>query len=183
MGRGNVKELRLRPSPLIALCLCACALAGCAKPAPRGPSPYTTDYRPPRDENFNGGPNAILLKYDANHDGSLTRAELAAGLKAEFEAFDTKHTGCLDADQVRVINAARIAQDQSTASPLQDWNQDGCIDLKEYSTAATSLFDELDKNGDSTITPQEFNPRPRPGAAGTPGQGGEGRRRGPPPGQ
>jgi Ca2+-binding EF-hand superfamily protein len=159
--------LSLRQAPIIAIGLCALVgcglvLAGCGSRPPPGPSPYTTGYRPPRDENFNGGPNAILLKYDANHDGSLTRAELAAGLKAEFNSYDTKHTGCLDAEQVRAINQTRIALDQSTATPLQDWNQDGCIDLKEFSTAANSLFAELDRNGDGTITPQEFNPRLRP---------------------
>jgi Ca2+-binding EF-hand superfamily protein len=172
----------LRKSPIILVGFCAWVLAGCASHAPPGPSPFTENYRPPRDENFNGGPNAMLLKYDANHDGSLTRAELAAGLKAEFDSYDTKHTGCLDADQVGAINAARIAQDKSTASPLQDWNQDGCIDLKEFSTAANSLFDELDKNGDGTITPLEFKPRP-PGAPAAPGRGERRPRGGRPPGQ
>ena len=64
------------------------------------------------------------------------------------------------------INQARIAADQSTATPLQDWNQDGCVDLQEFSAAAYSLFDELDRNGDGKITPQEFNPRARPGTTG-----------------
>ncbi|HWY60933.1 MAG TPA: EF-hand domain-containing protein [Rhizomicrobium sp.] len=154
----------MRHVPLIILGFLA--LAACASRTPPGPSPYTTGYRPPRDENFNGGPNAMLLKYDANHDGSLTRAELAAGLKAEFDKYDTRHAGCLDADQVHAINETRIAQDQSTATPLQDWNQDGCVDLKEFSTTANSLFDELDRNGDGTVTPQEFNPRTRPGGSG-----------------
>src|SRR5471032_2882705 len=144
----------LRSVPIILFCCCAVMLAGCA-PRPRpDPTLYTNEYRPPRDENFNGGPNAILLKYDANHDGSLTRAELNAGLKAEFDTTDTKHTGCLDPAQVASINAARIAQDQSTASPLQDWNQDGCIDFREFAAAAYSLFDQLDRNGDGKITPQ-----------------------------
>jgi Ca2+-binding EF-hand superfamily protein len=154
--------------------LCILALAGCGN-RPRDTGLYDPNYRPPRDENFNGGPNAMLLKYDANHDGSLTRAELNAGLKAEFDKYDTKHTGCLDPDQVAAINAARITEDKSTATPLQDWNQDGCVDLKEFSTAANSLFDQLDKNGDGTITPQEFNPRPARG--GTPGAGQTERRR------
>jgi hypothetical protein len=163
--------------------LAGVALAACAPHRPPPPSPYTTNYRTPRDENFNGGPNAILLKY-AGTDGRLTRAQLTAGLKAEFDGYDTKHTGCLDTDTVATINAARIAADKSTATPLQDWNQDGCIDLKEYSTAANSLFDELDKNNDGVITPQEFNPRAKPGATAPPAAG---RRRGggqggPPPG-
>ena len=143
---------------------------------------------PPRDENFHGGPNAMLLKYDANHDGTLTKEELVAGLRAEFDALDTKHTGCLTPDQVDVINQARIAADHSAATPLQDWNQDGCVDFREYSAAAFSLFDQLDKNGDGKITPQEFNPRAaRSGAQnGTPPNGNtpggrRGRRGGGPP--
>ena len=156
------------------------AMAACGSHPPPAPSPYTTGYRPPRDENFNGGPNAMLLKY-AGPDGSLTRAQMNAGLKADFDKYDTKHTGCLDSEQVAAINAARIADDQATASPLQDWNQDGCIDLKEFSTAANSLFDQLDLNNDGTISAKEWGPRAA-GAAGTPpaaaGQGGRRGRRG-----
>ena len=54
--------------------LCVFALAACGH-RPRDTGLYSPNYRPPRDENFNGGPNAILLKYDANHDGSLERAK------------------------------------------------------------------------------------------------------------
>jgi Ca2+-binding EF-hand superfamily protein len=139
-------------------------LAACGSSKPSGPrwSPFPVP--PPRDENYHGGQNAMLLKYDANHDGTLTREELIAGLKAEFAALDTRHTGCLTPDQVDAVNQSRIAADQSTATPLQDWNQDGCVDYREFSAAAYSLFDQLDKNGDGKITPQEFNPRAaRPG--------------------
>ncbi|HWC63260.1 MAG TPA: EF-hand domain-containing protein [Rhizomicrobium sp.] len=154
------------------------ALAGCGSRGPRNAGLYDPNYRPPRDENFHGGPNALLLKYDANHDGALTRAELDAGLKAEFDSYDIGHSGCLNQDQVRVINQARIAEDQATATPLQDWNQDGCIDLKEFSTAANSLFDELDRNRDGSISKEEFNPRP-PGV-GRPAEAARGRRGNPP---
>ena len=136
-------------------------LAACGStPSSQRWNPYPTP--PPRDENYHGGPNAMLLKYDANHDGTVTREELIAGLKAEFAALDTNHTGCLTPDQVAAINQERIAADQSAATPLQDWNQDGFVDYREFSAAAYSLFDELDRNGDGKVTPQEFNPR-RPG--------------------
>jgi Ca2+-binding EF-hand superfamily protein len=134
-------------------------LAACGSSGPRW-NPFPTP--PPRDENYHGGPNAILLKYDTNHDGTVTREELVAGLKAEFAALDTNHTGCLTSDQVIAINQARITADQSTATPLQDWNLDGCVDYREFSATAYSLFDELDKNGDGKVTPEEFNPRARP---------------------
>jgi len=167
----------LRASPLglagLVLVLAACSAA---PKNPPGPPPWSPNKEEPRDENFHGGPNAILLKYDANHDGTLTKDELVAGLKADFAHYDTGHTGCLGPDQVEAINQERVALDQSTATPLQDWNQDGCIDYREFSTAAYSLFDQLDANGDGKITPQEFNPRARP-AGGPPQPGGAGEQR------
>jgi Ca2+-binding EF-hand superfamily protein len=162
------------------------ALAACSS-GPKQPPRWSPNKEEPRDENYHGGPNAMLLKYDANHDGTLTRDELIAGLRAEFDHYDTGHTGCLTPDQVAAINQQRIDADQSTATPLQDWNNDGCVDFREFATTAFSLFDQLDRNNDGKITPQEFNPQakpgaPAPGAAGRGGRGGRGGAGGAPPG-
>src|ERR1700753_3416682 len=67
---------------------------------------------PARDENWDSQ-TASLLRYDANHDGTLTRAELLAGLHAEFNTYDVNHTNCLGPDQVRAINELRVQQDAS----------------------------------------------------------------------
>src|SRR5215475_14972031 len=101
-----------KASILIALTI---LVAGCSSTDTRHPhwNPNAT----PRDENWHS-PAAALLKYDANHDGTLTRAELIAGLKAEFAAFDVNHNNCLGPDQVRAINQLRVQQDASQASPL-----------------------------------------------------------------
>ena len=50
---------------------------------------------------------------------------------------------------------------------------DGCVDFREFATAAFSLFDQLDRNNDGKITPKEFNPQARPGARGAGRGGGE----------
>jgi len=118
--------------------------------------PWMRPAEKPRDENYHGGNAAMLLKYDANHDGTVTRDELIAGLKADFAAHDTKHNGCLDPDQAAQINQERVDADQSTATPVMDWNQDGCIDYTEYSAAPYSLFDQLDANHDGKLTPKEL---------------------------
>jgi hypothetical protein len=142
----------LRHLPLILLS--ALALAACS--GPRQPPPWMRSDEKPRDENYHGGNAAIILKFDANHDGTLTRAELIAGLKADFAAHDTHHNGCLDGDQARIINQERVEEDQSTATPVVDWNQDGCIDYTEYSAVPYSLFDQLDLDHDGKLTAKEL---------------------------
>jgi hypothetical protein len=142
----------LRRLPLILLA--ALALSACG--GHQQPPPWMRPAEKPRDENYHGGDAAILLRYDANHDGTVTRAELIAGLKADFAGYDTKHTGCLDPDQAAAINQARVDADQSVATPVMDWNQDGCIDYTEFSAAPYSLFDQLDINHDGKLTPKEL---------------------------
>jgi hypothetical protein len=134
--------------------LSALALAACG--GPRQPPPWMRSAEKPRDENYHGGNAGMILKYDANHDGTLTRAELIAGLKADFAAHDTHHNGCLDGDQARIINQERVDEDQSTATPVVDWNQDGCIDYTEYSAVPYSLFDQLDLDHDGKLTAKEL---------------------------
>lgn len=150
----------------LALLLCAC---GSDAPRHGRWSPNAT----PRDENWHS-PAAALLRYDDNRDGILTRAELIAGLHAEFNTYDVTHSNCLGPDQVRAINQLRVRQDGSQATPLVDWNQDNCIDFNEFSGTSLSLFDTLDTNGDGQLSAQELNP----GGARKPGtqQGGDGGR-------
>ncbi|HET7084949.1 MAG TPA: hypothetical protein VFI23_09275 [Rhizomicrobium sp.] len=136
--------------------LATLALAACG--GRQQPPPWMRPAEKPRDENYHGGNAAMLLKYDANHDGTVTRDELIAGLKAEFAAHDTHHNGCLDAEQAAQINQARVDADQSTATPVVDWNQDGCIDYTEFSAVPYSLFDQLDVNHDGKLTPKELQP-------------------------
>jgi hypothetical protein len=140
----------------ILLAVSALLLAACG--GRQQPPPWMRPAEKPRDENYHGGSSAMLLKYDANHDGTLTRSELIAGLRAEFAAHDTHHNACLDAEQAGEINQARVDADQSTATPLMDWNQDGCIDYTEFSAVPYSLFDQLDRNHDGKLTPQELGP-------------------------
>jgi Ca2+-binding EF-hand superfamily protein len=136
-------------------------LTGCSPSTPRPVAPWLRDADKPRDENYHGGNIVMLTRYDANKDGTVTRDELIAGLKAEFAAHDVKHNGCLDPDQAADINQKRVEADQSTATPVVDWNQDGCIDYTEFSAAPYSLFDQLDRDHDGKLTPKEMGVKPK----------------------
>jgi len=108
-------------------------------------------------------PVGMLLRYDANHDGSVTRAEMEAGLKADFAAADTNHDGVLEPDEVRAVNEKRWSEDSAATSPLVDWNHVGVVDFNEFAATARSLFDQLDLDGNGVLSPQELNPRGVPG--------------------
>jgi Ca2+-binding EF-hand superfamily protein len=113
---------------------------------------------PRRDEQEFRPSRSILEAYDFDHDGIVTRFEMEKGLRADFAKADAKHTRCLDADEVRIVNQQRWQEDQSTYSPLVDFKGDGCIDFDEFAATARSLFEQMDSNGDGKIEPNELRP-------------------------
>jgi Ca2+-binding EF-hand superfamily protein len=125
----------------------ALALCGCADDHPRKPpeAPWHPASR-------------MLTKYITNADGSLTRGQLEAGLHTDFNAADKNHTGCLDQDETRQINEERLAEDQSTASPLVDFTGKGCIDFAQFANTPRSLFDALDRDNNGVLTKAELSP-------------------------
>jgi len=142
------------PDPIAMLLVFA--VVGCAAPTHRW-SPTGT----PRQEDWHS-PGLLLLRYDANNDGVVTRRELEAGLRQDFWQADTKKKGCLDDDEVRAYNLRRIDIDKSTAMPLIDWNHNGCIDFDEFAAPMRSLFDEFDVKGDGRVTLAEMHLRLQP---------------------
>jgi EF hand domain-containing protein len=98
----------------------------------------------------------ILLRYDANNDGIVTREEMDAGLQADFAAADSNHDNCLNPAEVSAENARRLARDGAQASPLRDWNLDGCVDIREFSNTAHSYFQLADKKKDGRVTMVEL---------------------------
>ena len=119
--------------------------------SPPDPREHQAPFHPPIE---------IVKRYDADRDGTLTRAELEAGLKADFAAADTNHDGKLDEDETRAVNEQRWSEGLSTTSTLVDWNHDGVVDFNEFAGTARSLFEELDKNGDGKLTAREMDPKP-----------------------
>ena len=113
---------------------------------------------------------ALLLRYDGDHDGIITKVEMDAGLKGDFSVADMNGDGCLDPSEVRAENQARLTRDGAEASPLVDWNLDGCVDIREFGNTVRSYFDLADKTKDGRVSMVELRGPsaplgPRTGAA------------------
>lgn len=136
---------------IVAVLVCALSVLGCGgtRAPPRQP---TEEWHPP----------AEMLDRYADANGVVTRTAMEKGLRADFVKADLNHDGCLDSDEARAVNEERWKEDESTASPLIDFEHNGCIDFDEYAATPRSLFDQLDKNGDGKLTPQELHPGRKP---------------------
>lgn len=135
-------------SLLLPVCAIALALSACAG---------DDHLRKPPEAPWH--PATLMLeKYVTNTDGSLTHAQMEAGLRRDFDAADKDHTGCLNTDETRAINEERLAADRSTASPLVDFTGRGCIDFDTFANTPRSLFQALDRDNSNVLTWQELHP-------------------------
>ena len=112
----------------------------------------------------------LMLSFDANKDGSVSRDEVEAGLKTQFEQADMDRNGMLNLREIQAENARRWQTAGTASSPLIDWNQDGTVNLAEFSGTAYSVFSQLDRDRGGSLAGNELEaPRirgARPRAAG-----------------
>jgi hypothetical protein len=104
----------------------------------------------------------FMLSFDANKDGMVSREEIEAGLKAQFEAADTDHNGSLSLSEVQAENGRRWQVNGTASSPLIDWNMDGVVSFAEFSATAHSVFAQLDRDRGGSLAGAELEaPRVR----------------------
>jgi hypothetical protein len=123
-----------------------------------------------------------LMQFDADKDGRLTRAEVDAGLAAQFAAADANADGQLDPLEFQRFNDARRAERKARLEawrakndpegakhppaeqirdgldPIRysDWNLDGTINPEEFAGKTRAQAMRADKNGDGVIETAEL---------------------------
>lgn len=165
----------------------ALILSGCAGPGdgqghgPRGGMGHgmSMGFPPPMGGAETRSEILDLLRHDTDKNGSLTRAELDAGLHSEFARADADGDGRLNLAETRAENDRRWRQAGTRTTPLLDWNSDGFLSEDEFSNAGRSLFMRFDKDGDGVVTKEEIDSPPMPPGKGLK-PGGRQRRPAPP---
>ena len=130
------------------------------------PKPVSrTDFVKSIDARFN--------QMDTNHDGKVTKDELAAELQremqaanariaqqleAKFKQLDTNHDGQLSLKEFMAIQP-RIQPSETPEQMLSrlDTNHDGKISADEFRQPELAKFNRLDSNHDGIVTPAEIN--------------------------
>ena len=113
---------------------------------------------------------ALLMSFDKNKDGKLSKAEVPERQQGLFERGDVDKNGVLDAAELRKVTADQAAAPPAPpraprggfgaidlASIALDADHNGEISAEEIGNAATTLK-TLDKNADGFITEDEAKP-------------------------
>ena len=98
----------------------------------------------------------LMLSFDVNKDGSVSRDEVEAGLKQQFEQADTDHNGSLNLGEMQAENGRRWQASGTASSPLIDWNLDGTVSFAEFSGTAHSVFGQLDRDQGGSLAGAEL---------------------------
>jgi Ca2+-binding EF-hand superfamily protein len=150
---------------LIVACAASLLVLGSAAIAQNPPKPVARgDYVKTLDTRF--------AAIDANHDGSLSAAELTAEqqremeqakgvitqqLSAKFKELDTNKNGSLSLQEF-LAASPQIRPQNSAQQLLQqiDANKDGKVSLEEFRAPQVANFNRADTNHDGTVTPDEM---------------------------
>jgi Ca2+-binding EF-hand superfamily protein len=119
---------------------------------------------PMHGEGMHGdGPPPMLERFDANHDGKLSKDEVRNGVDKMFTEIDSNKDGFISKEEMRAHHKAMHEQMHSKMQErwkAADKDGDGALSRAELEAAGMKRplrnFDKLDKNKDGKLTPDEM---------------------------
>lgn len=138
-----------------------------------------------RGKGMGRGAAMHLVQFDTDKDGRITRAEVDAGITAQFAAADTNADGKLDAAEFQKYNDARRAERKARLDawrakrrgddakrdipdggprnfdPMKnmDWNLDGFVSPDEFAGRTRAQAMRADRDGDGVILAEDLRKR------------------------
>lgn len=107
-------------------------------------------------------PGATALdRWDSNHDGRVTLAEVRAGRARLFDGYDRNGDGFLGANELgqgAPLGGAR-RNAQGALRPWLDRNGDGVVSRREFVDGAAAWMQRMDNDGNGVLTTGDFGRR------------------------
>lgn len=140
------------------------AVPKAAAPAAKAPTPVTRAA-------FVANVDTSFQRNDANRDGFLTKAEIAATearaqqqvearltvrRKEAFDRVDANHDGTVSFAEFAAAMPGVKADDGTKAIAVLDTNKDGRVSIEEFRAPAVKRFDSVDKNRDGIASVDEM---------------------------
>lgn len=104
-----------------------------------------------------GSRKSMVDRIDANHDGTVTKAEYQAFVDRRFERLDTNHDGYIDADEAAAHSGGRHSSKRGGMIQRLDANGDGKISKAEFEAGSMKRFERLSGGADSISDDQLDN--------------------------
>jgi EF-hand domain pair/EF hand len=115
--------------------------------------PWTASAQLPSQDRF-----ARLAAGDLDHDGVITRAELVAYRRTEFNKFDRNSDGFLDKDDVPLFLQTVVSAERFMSSFRKfDHNRDNRVSREEFASAPSETFEIADADHDGRVTTAELS--------------------------
>ena len=137
----------MKIAPTVCLAALAVALAACGGRGAGGPMRVE-----PQRADSSG--TCLLGPFIRRPDGSLTKADMDAGIKAGFAAADLNADGSLDSGEITRLNDAKSGTCDVT--PFISWDSSGRITPEAYGARYVTAFEQADVDVDGVVTAGEL---------------------------
>lgn len=110
------------------------------------------------DHHRGGDAMKMFDQFDANHDGTVTKAEVDTHIASQIKQFDKNGDGKLSLDEFQALWLQQ--QHERTVRAFQHFDVNGDTELTQAEMAQpyTRLVQRLDRNGDGAIEKTELKP-------------------------
>jgi hypothetical protein len=98
----------------------------------------------------------MLSKADANHDGTITKAEFTDARAKLFTRLDRNSDGFVTKDDTPRLSLRRNGDRIAQAITMLDKDGDGRVSRDEFVNGPSLLFDRVDTNHDGVIDAAEL---------------------------
>jgi len=91
-----------------------------------------------------GGFERMLERYDTDHDGKLTQAEINAGREKQLKQYDKNADGKLDLAEYQALWSDQMRERMVKSFQRYDADGDGQVTLNEYQKRSQRLVERMD---------------------------------------